>query len=161
MNVNGYEIKSGANLSYANLRCANLHGANLRCANLHGANLSDANLSGCEGLLVSIDWLKTNFKSNRKGFIVYKAHGETTYTPPKRWKRSKFITEIVNPNRTDACGCGINFATKEWVKRFYGTNCRIRRMYLHWEDLADVVVPYNTNGKARCWRLEKGRLLKG
>lgn len=140
MNVNDYEIESGADLS--------------------GADLRYANLSGCKGLLVSINWLKTNFKSNRKGFIVYKAHGEATYMPPKRWKHTRFITEIVNSNRTDACGCGVNFATKEWIKGFYGTNCRIRRMYLHWEDLADICVPYNTDGKARCGRLEKGKLLR-
>jgi hypothetical protein len=38
-------VKSGANLSDANLRGANLRGANLSDANLRGANLSDANLS--------------------------------------------------------------------------------------------------------------------
>ena len=66
MNVNGYEIKPGANLEdadlrganlryanlygatlrYAYLRYANLIGANLRCANLEGANLKGAKLEG-------------------------------------------------------------------------------------------------------------------
>ncbi len=51
MNVNGYEIKSHANLSHANLSHANLSGASLSGANLSradlsGADLSRANLSG-------------------------------------------------------------------------------------------------------------------
>ena len=46
-------VKSGANLSdadlsYADLRGANLSGANLRCADLRGANLRDADLSGAK-----------------------------------------------------------------------------------------------------------------
>ena len=44
MNVNGYEIEAGANLSGANLYCADLSGANLYCADLSGADLSGANL---------------------------------------------------------------------------------------------------------------------
>jgi hypothetical protein len=51
MNVNGYEIKRGAdlgraNLSGADLRDADLYGADLRDANLGRANLRDANLYG-------------------------------------------------------------------------------------------------------------------
>ena len=41
-------VKSGANLSGADLRSANLSGADLRSANLSGANLSGANLSGAD-----------------------------------------------------------------------------------------------------------------
>ena len=48
MIVNGYKIKSGANLIDANLRHANLSGANLRGASLSGADLSGANLSGAD-----------------------------------------------------------------------------------------------------------------
>jgi uncharacterized protein YjbI with pentapeptide repeats len=44
MNVNGYEIKPGADLRYANLEGANLEGACLLDANLKGACLVDANL---------------------------------------------------------------------------------------------------------------------
>ena len=46
MNVNGYEIKPGANLKGANLEGANLKGANLVGANLVGADLLGANLEG-------------------------------------------------------------------------------------------------------------------
>ena len=46
MQVNGYEIKPGADLRCANLKGANLNGADLRCANLWGANLWVADLKG-------------------------------------------------------------------------------------------------------------------
>ena len=53
MQVNGYEIKPGANLEgaylrYANLKGANLNGANLRGLDLRGAKLKGANLEGAE-----------------------------------------------------------------------------------------------------------------
>jgi len=44
MKVNGYEIKSFANLRGADLKDANLYGADLRGADLRFANLVDANL---------------------------------------------------------------------------------------------------------------------
>ena len=47
----------------------------------------------------------------------------------------------------------MNFATLGWVKRNHPRRtiwrCRIR-----WMDLPGVVIPYNTDGKARCNRLE-------
>lgn len=44
MNINGYEIKTGADLSGANLSGVNLSYANLSCANLYDANLNGAYL---------------------------------------------------------------------------------------------------------------------
>ena len=163
MLVNGYEIKPGASLSDASLTDADLNDANLTGADLYGANLKGANLSQSKDLLMASEWLKQKFKFNKKGYIVYKAEGNPIYQPPNCWKNSKFITEIPNPLRSQDCGCGVNFGTIDWIKNNYNITpngeTRIRRMYLHWEDLADVVVPYNTDGKARCARLEKGRLL--
>jgi len=46
MNINGYEIKPGADLEYADLRNADLSGADLRNANLRYADLEGANLVG-------------------------------------------------------------------------------------------------------------------
>ena len=48
MNINGYEIKPGANLWGANLEGADLWGANLRNAYLEGANLEGADLEGAD-----------------------------------------------------------------------------------------------------------------
>ena len=44
--INGYTIKSGANLNSADLLGANLRGADLSGANLYGANLCGADLRG-------------------------------------------------------------------------------------------------------------------
>jgi len=66
------------------------------------------------------------------------------------------LTESVNPTRTDVCGSGVNVATLDWIKREWDDpfaspiwKCRIR-----WIDLADAVVPYNTDGKFRAARVE-------
>jgi hypothetical protein len=69
------------------------------------------------------------------------------------WRTGNFLTEVANANRTNDCGCGVNVATREWCEREYPHSpvwkCRIR-----WLDLAGVVVPYSTDGKFRCERLE-------
>jgi hypothetical protein len=53
----------------------------------------------------------------------------------------------------------VAFATRDWVEREYKAApiwlCRIR-----WEWLADVVVPFGTDGKARCAKLELLRLVE-
>ena len=46
LQINGYEIRSFANLYGADLRGADLQDANLHGADLHGANLQDASLYG-------------------------------------------------------------------------------------------------------------------
>ena len=153
MIVNGYTIKPDADLCGADLSSANLYHADLR-----DANLSSADLSGAKGLLSVKDWLNANFKKNKKGYIVYKAEGDTYYPAPKHWKNSRFITEVVNPNRTNECGCGVNFATKKWIYKHYpDISGNIWLCRIEWLDLGSLVVPYNTDGKARCARL---RLVK-
>ena len=165
MIVKGHKIQPGADLRAAYLRGADLSGASLygadlryadfSGANLYGANLSGANLSGACGLLLASDWLNKNFKWDKSGLVVYKRIGTTPFAMPPYWKARKgeSLEEVCNPNRTDACGCGVNFATLDWCMNHYTRGdlwkCRIRL-----RDLADVVVPYNTDGKARCSRLE-------
>ena len=145
---------SRADLRYANLRYADLSGANLSRADLSGADLSGADLSGCKGIKTASEFLK-KFKTDELGLIVYKGFGKTSYTTPDNWKikPGSFITETVNPLPTLECACGVNFGTKKFVKENYPKStiwkCRIRYI-----DLADVVVPYETDGKARCARLE-------
>ena len=156
----------GANLRDADLRDADLQGANLRDADLRGADLRETNLSQTEGLLNSAEWLKRNFRFDEKGrLVVYKMFGDTYYRPPESWKieTGKIISETVNPCRTEKCGCGVNFATLEWIKNemkyiYNKHKCiSIRECYIEPADLADVVVPYNTKGKARCARLIIGK----
>ena len=150
---------SGANLSDANLRRADLSGANLSGANLSdadlsganlsGANLSDADLSGSQGLLDAINYMEAHFERTDEGYIVYKTFGEN-YSAPESWKiePGEIIEETVNCDRTTECGCGINVAPLEWVRR-NGCN-QPYKLLIRWEWLPGVVVPYNTDGKIRC-----------
>ena len=143
-----------ADLSGADLIGANLSGANLSDVNLSGADLSGANLSGSIGILSQTAWLQKHFKKNKKGYLVYKTFGAYN-TPPDKWeiKKGSVITETANCQRTDTCGCGINFATREWIKNELDHDVVVWECLLEWEDLADTIVPYNTDGKARCQRL--------
>ena len=148
---------SGANLRGANLSGANLSYANLSCANLSDADLSGANLSGAKNLLSAIAYIDANFERTDKGYIAYKTFN-SQYQAPESWeiKPDSVITENVNSNRTTACGCGINVAPLEWVRR-HGDSAEIWKVLIEWPWLAGVVVPYGTNGKIRC---EKVRLLE-
>lgn len=152
---------SGAKLKYADLRRADLKYANLRYADLSGASLSDADLSGADlsgadGLLSSSEFVAKNFDATSEGIIAYKTFGGS-YKLPDRWKIKvgSIIEENVNPNRTDLCGCGINVAPLDWVKK----NCSgdIWEVIIKWEWLPGVVVPYNTDGQIRC---ERAQLVK-
>ena len=137
----------------ANLSDANLSGANLSCANLSDANLSCANLSGAEGLIDAIDYIETHFERVKDGYIVYKTFGGN-YAKPDSWtiEPEETIEEVCNPNRTDTCGCGINVAPIEWVRKYY--NGDVYKLLIRWEWLVGVVVPYNTDGKIRCSRAQ-------
>jgi hypothetical protein len=143
----------GADLRDANLSGADLRGADLSDANLSGADLRGANLSGAKGLLTAREWLK-QFKHNEIGVIVYKRIGSTCYPAPTGWviEPGQFLEEVCNPLPTLNCACGVNFATREWCEREY-TKSDLWECIITWQDIADVVVPYNTDGKARCGRL--------
>lgn len=139
-----------ARLVDAYLIRANLIGARLVRTVLHGADFS-----GAQGLVDPATWLAEHFESDSKGVIVYKRIGWTIFAPPPHWciEPGAVLTETVNPDRTEGCGCGVNFGTHAWCQNTLVHSslwkCRIR-----WIDLAGVVVPYNTDGKARCARLE-------
>ena len=150
---------SGANLCVANLCAANLCGANL-CgvnlseANLSGADLSETNLSNCIGLLTPSDFLST-FEHTTEGIIVYKAFGNTTFNTNPNWKISEgeTISEVVNSNRQDNCGCGVNVASLEWCKQNY-TKSEYWKCLIPWNKACEIVIPYNTDGKFRCGSLK-------
>lgn len=139
----------GADLIRANLSDADLSYANLRGADLSDANLRGANLSGSHGLLDAINFMEAHFERTDEGYIVYKSFGEN-YTAPETWKiePGEIIEETVNCDRTTECGCGINVAPLEWVRR-EGCN-QPYKLLIRWEWLLGVVVPYNTDGKIRC-----------
>ena len=158
----------GADLREADLRKVNLREADLRGADLQWADLRGADLSQAKGLILSATWLKKYFKFNKKGcLIVYKAFGDTYYSLPSSWKIKPgvIINENVATERTVDCGCGINFATLDWIRGEYANEIKnktikIYQCYISPVDLADVVVPYNTDGKARCSKLKIGKEIK-
>ena len=138
-----------ANLSDADLRRANLSDADLSGANLRRANLSDADLSGSQGLLDAINYMEAHFERTDEGYIVYKSFNEN-YSAPEAWEiePGEIIEETVNCDRTTECGCGINVAPLEWVRR--NRRNQPYKLLIRWEWLLGVVVPYNTDGKIRC-----------
>ena len=139
----------GADLSWADLSGANLSGADLSEANLIGANLSEAT-----GLLPSVNFLEAHFERTDAGYIAYKTFN-VIYTVPAAWeiKGGAIISENVNFDRCTGCGCGINVAPLEWVKRHDG-NGPIWKVLIRWEWLCGVCVPYMSDGKIRCERVE-------
>ena len=166
---------NGANLSYANLRYAKLNGADLRYAKLIGADLSysdlsdvylgdtflsGADLSGAKGIVSTIDFMKTHFEQTDEGYIAYKTFNEV-YSSPTQWdiSPSSILTENVNFDRFRGCGCGINVATLEWIQN----NCSNRTIWkvlIRWEWLCGICVPYNSDGKIRCERVELIEIVK-
>ena len=169
----------GANLSDADLRCANLSGTNLRGANLSGAdlryaNLSDADLSGAdlsgadlrcanlrgaEGLLDAINYMEAHFERTADGYIAYKTFGAMHATPEK-WdiRPGSVISENANMCRADECGCGINVAPLELVRKNFEGD--IWKVLIRWEWLVGVCVPYSTDGKIRCERVQLLEIVK-
>ena len=116
---------------------------------LSGADLSDADLSGSQGLIDAINYMEAHFERTDEGYIVYKSFN-SSYAAPDKWSigLGEVIEEVANPDRTCECGCGINVAPLEWVKR---DNCNQPfKLLIRWEWLPGVVVPYNTDGKIRC-----------
>ena len=128
---------------------ADLSGADLSGANLRRADLSGADLSGSQGLLDAINFMEAHFERTDDGYIVYKSFN-SSYDAPDRWKiePGEVIEEVVNPDRTRECGCGINVAPLEWVRN--DNYNQPYKLLIRWEWLPGVVVPYNTDGKIRC-----------
>jgi uncharacterized protein YjbI with pentapeptide repeats len=143
----------GATLRGADLRGATLSGATLSGATLSDAILSDADLSGADlsgaiGLVDIDNWLAANAPNN----LVYKARN-LHYPSPESWvwEAGQIIFEICNPLPTDDCGCGVNFATAQWVLQNSDSSSDL------WEcELVgrQIVVPFNTDGKARTNKLK-------
>ena len=144
----------GADLCGAKLCGANLQGADLRGANLSRAYLQGANLSGCNGLIDPSEWIKEYGERCEDGYVFYKTFGNE-YPSPDNWKiePGEYITEVVNPDRTCECACGVNVGTLNWITKNY-PNAEVYKVLIECWDLPSVVVPYNTDGKIRCGRVK-------
>ena len=148
MLINNYKKYEGGEMRIKNK-------ADLEEAIKNKSDLTRANLSGVTGLTDPKKWLFDNFEQKEKGIIVYKAINSNHYSKPAHWnfKIGKFLEEETNFNRTDECGCGVNFGTLEWIYVNI-QNPVIWTCVILWEDLCKVCVPYGTSGKARCGRLQ-------
>lgn len=158
----------GANLEEANLRDADLKGAvldgvNLKRAKLDGANLEGADLSGVKGLLSPSDFIDKLEKCS-DGVLVYKIFG-ILYPSPSNWeiKEGSVIEEVANFDRATPCGSGVNVTTKEWVRKrkeiLQGKE--VWQCLIRWEWLAGVCIPYSTDGRFRCEKLELIKIVTG
>ena len=144
---------SDTNLREANLREADMSGADLSGAKLRWADLIDANLSGAKGLPQTADFMAANFERAPDGYIAYKTFN-IRYRSPSTWeiKPGSIIEETVNFVRCTECGSGINVAPLEWVQK--NQKGEIWKVLIRWEWLCGVCIPYNTDGKIRCERVE-------
>ena len=121
---------------------------------LRNVNLSQANLSGATGLPIAADFL-SNFQRDADGVLVYRAQrGYPRFPAPPSWRfePGRVLTETVNPDRCTPCGSGVSFGTLDFCREEHPEQ-RIWLCRIAWIDLADVVVPFATDGKARCARL--------
>ena len=156
--VLSYRYMSYSDLSYSNLRnCemtgCDMSGCDMTGCDMRGSNLRDSNLSGCKGLVSPIQYMEENFEHSADGYIAYKVFN-ASHVAPVRWeiRPGAVIEETVNANRTDNYGCGINVATLDWVEE--NSRGEIWKVLIRWEWLPGVCVPYNTDGKIRCERVE-------
>ena len=132
-------------------------------ADLSGADLSSADLSGSKGMLNPAEFMANNFEHDNLGWIVYKIFGE--FKPsPETWKiePDSIVSETANPDRGTECSSGINFGTLAWIKsNVVGWEDKeIWRCRVHWIDACGIVVPFGTDGKCRCNRLELIEVVK-
>ena len=127
------------------------------------ADLSGSNLSGSNGIMSAIAFMDAHFERTPDGFIAYKTFG-SSYSPNSNWKiePGSVLTEVVNPDRTCDCGCGINVAPLGWVKdnATNGGRLSIWKVLIRWEWLMGVVVPFGSDGKVRCEKVELIEVVK-
>ena len=135
----------------------------LSCADLRSADLRSADLSGSNGIMSAIAFMDAHFERTPDGFIAYKTFG-SSYSPNSDWKiePGSVLTEVVNPDRTCDCGCGINVAPLGWVKdnATNGGRLSIWKVLIRWEWLMGVVVPFGSDGKVRCEKVELIEVVK-
>ena len=163
-NLHGTDLR-GANLGHSTLSFANLYSACLTDANLQGANLFEANIrdsylggaliNNTRGLTDPSEYLADNFEYTDEGLIVYKLFG-VYYLCPARWlvESNSVIEEVTNCDRRITCGQGINVATMDWLKETLPLRKRVWKCLIRWKWLPGVIVPYATDGKIRCSKLE-------
>jgi len=146
-----------------NLRKINFTGSKFDQFSIYDSNTFGINLSNTFGLLKQSKFLN-KFKKTNDGIICYKTFN-CSYKSNQNWKieENSIIEEEVDFDRWNNCGCGINVATKKWVKYFARTSHVDGLLYKKldiWKCLIPndatptIVVPYNSDGKFRVGKLK-------
>ena len=105
-------------------------------------------------------YLAQNFERSEHGYVVYKAFNDN-YPPNPNWiiEAGSVLEEICMVFPTQDCAAGINVAPLKWVKE-HTTSRPIWKCLIRWEWLPDVCVPWHTDGKIRCGKLELLEIVK-
>lgn len=116
-------------------------------------NIVSIDLSESTGLKSSIDFLEENFEKTEEGYIAYKIFN-LHYMKPESWeiKEGSILTEVVNTSRFEECSCGINVGTRKLMEEY--SSYPIWKVLIRFEWLSEVCVPYNSNQKIRCGRIQ-------
>lgn len=113
--------------------------------------------------------LELGFEQSPEGIIGYKTFG-SEHLPPAHWKIEvgKTIQDECNFDIDQECSYGINIAPLSWVENEYGTDSNwdteqhkyvytyrdIYKILIKTAWLNGVCIPYNTDGKVRCQKLQ-------
>ncbi|MCR4376326.1 MAG: hypothetical protein NUW22_15905, partial [Acidobacteria bacterium] len=112
--------------------------------------------TGATGLVEPAAYMAECFERTSEGYVVYKTFG-SRYPSPPSWtlEPGAILSEVCNPDRGTDCGSGINVGTRSWVEQYSRAATRpFWRCLIRWEWLPNVIVPFGTDGKIRCSRLE-------
>ena len=161
-------VKSGVNLSRANLYMANLPGANLSGADLSRANLSGANLSGADlsranlygANLYGVDGMNKHIctpllmlldqPGKIRAYKLVNENFEGPYYGGIKYTKSKKAVVCdgdANCDERADCGAGISLATLDWCMKEWKPGYHILVAEFKASDIA--AIPTATDGKFR------------
>lgn len=128
-----------------------------------GISVLDTSLAGVKFIDTYIpsakEWLDKHLYHDAIGYYALKTFG--VFFPARvEWiplVPGKIISEVcINPDRATQCGTGISIGTETWVREWlsdrYWDIIWVVRVRNEW--LADIVVPFQTDGKIRTRTLE-------
>jgi len=149
-------------LHYCELKSCDFKYADFTRTLFVGSHFNDCDMSQAKGLISQSEWIKNNLEATSNGYICYKSFNEY-YSPPNSWhpiELGKYVEENVNTSRTSLCSYGVNIGTLDFAAR--SIQCipvesdynPVYECLIEFADLADVVVPFNTDGKFRAGRVK-------
>jgi hypothetical protein len=148
-------VKSGANLTRANLTGANLYGADLYGANLTGADLYGANLTRAKGInpyrCTPLLLLKDQ-PGPIRAYKLINADDEGPYQGGIDYLATDSFHVDANMDVKEHCGAGINLATLDWCMREWMQGYRILIMEFtakRADGSDNICIPTATDGKFR------------